>query len=340
MRRLLRIVVPVIVVAAVLWVGYWSAVLWAFDDRLDAQIVRAAGQGTRLDITETTWEGLPGRAVLRLDGITATYADGGRISVPDGSISLALLSPLWVDAAAAAPVTFSHPGGGGPALDGRLDAASLAGRLRLDADRPRIIARAEWPRLDVTLGDSSTPLSASADSAEATVTLGSEETTLEVAVVRAVVPVPADLPLGSTVEALDLLVNNHGPIPRGPTAATALAAWRDAGGDLEIERLVLDWPPLRLSASGTLRLDETLRPVGTLDTSVSGFEPILEALAAQGALPRDQVTMMQLLLGRMASPGPDGRPTLRLPLAARDGALFLGPVRLRSLPALASSGTS
>lgn len=340
MRRLLRIAVPVAVIAAILWLGYWSAVLWAVEDRLEAQLARAADRGTRIGIAETSWGGLPERAALRLDGITAEYPDGGRIAVPEASVSLALLSPLWVDAAAAPPVTFSHPGGGGPAVAGQLDAAALGGRVRLDPDRPRITARAEWPKLDVTLGEAATSLSASADSAEATVTLGADDATLEAMVARAVVPVPPDLPLGPTIEAFDLVAHNHGPVPRGPTAAAALAGWRDAGGALEIERLLLDWPPLRLEASGTIRLDAGLRPVGTLDTSVSGFEPILDALAQQGVLPRDQMTMMKLLLGRMAAPGPDGRPTLRLPLAARDGALFLGPVRLRGLPALATTGTS
>lgn len=341
MRRPLRIVLVLIALAAVLWLGYWSAVLWAIEDRLDSQVARAAERGTRIDIGDASWGGLPGRAALDLDQVSATYPDGGRVAVPAASVSLSLLSPLWVDASAAAPVAFGRPAGGGlPAIDGRLDAAALDGRVRLDPDAPKITAKAQWPRLDVTVGDAATPLSASADSAEATVTLGRDEATLEAALTRAVLPVPPDLPLGPTVQSFDLVMHNHGPMPRGATAAAALAAWRDAGGELEIEHMALDWPPLRLTAAGTLRLDETLRPTGTLDTSVSGFEPVLKALGDRGLLPRDQLAMMLLLLGRMAAPGPDGRPTLRVPLAARDGALYLGPVRLRELPALAATGTS
>src|SRR5579875_1466032 len=56
----------------------------------------------------------------------------------------------------------------------------------------------------------------------------------------------------------------RGALPGPETAPVrAAAAWRNAGGTLDLPHVALDWGPLRGEASGSLGLDGDLQPAGT-----------------------------------------------------------------------------
>ena len=71
------------------------------------------------------------------------------------------------------------------------------------------------------------------------------------------------MPLGAHVESLEVLASVLGPVPGGPLRQS-LAAWRDAGGTVELRRLGLVYEPLVVGAHGTLALDGELQPAGAL----------------------------------------------------------------------------
>ena len=123
-----------------------------------------------------------------------------------------------------------------------------------------------------------------------------------------------------------------GVIPPGPPAE-AVAGWRDDGGTVELERLVLEWGPLELEASGTLALDPAMQPIGSLTAEIRGYAETLDALVQAGAAPPRDAAIAKVVLNLLAKTPPDGGPpVLTVPLTAQDGRLFVGPVALLELP--------
>ena len=138
-------------------------------------------------------------------------------------------------------------------------------------------------------------------------------------------PLPA---LGTLVEqaGADLVVS--GPVP-ADLRQTNVAAWRDNGGSVEIERLTLRWGPLSVEATGTVTLDEALQPRGTLNARIQGFVEAIDALVEAGAVAAKDAGLAKGALTLLAGPpGPDGVATLTAPLAVANRRLFLGPIQL------------
>ena len=79
-------------------------------------------------------------------------------------------------------------------------------------------------------------------------------------------------PLGSSIDQLDIGLTVKGAVPNGKLAEAA-AAWRDAGGTIELDRLRLLWGGLGATATGTMALDHELQPIGGLSGAVQGYEP-------------------------------------------------------------------
>lgn len=115
----------------------------------------------------------------------------------------------------------------------------------------------------------------------------------------------------------------------------AIIAWRDGKGKLLIHALRVAWGPLLFQAEGTLALDKDMRPLGTMRTRTQGYREILAALVRKGLVPRDRAAKILLMLNFFSrKPAGGGPREIALPLAARDGALYLGPVKLAPLPPL------
>lgn len=139
--------------------------------------------------------------------------------------------------------------------------------------------------------------------------------------------------LGRHIAELSARGRLAGRLRGGPTA---LAAWRDDGGTVEFERLVVDWPPLRVVAEGTLALDEAMQPLAALSGEVSGLFETVDAAAAAGLVrPKDAGTA-KLLLGLMArTPPGGGPPSLTVPITIQDRRLYVGPAAVARLPEVA-----
>jgi hypothetical protein len=147
-------------------------------------------------------------------------------------------------------------------------------------------------------------------------------------------PEGAATPLGREVARAGIEARVLGPLPAG-TEPEALAAWSRAGGALALDRLDLDWGPLRAVADGRVALDAALVPTGALDAEILGANPTIDALAAAGAMrPRD-ATLAKVAVNFLArNKTPDGEPIVEAPVVLRDGWAHLGPVRLAPLPRL------
>jgi hypothetical protein len=143
-------------------------------------------------------------------------------------------------------------------------------------------------------------------------------------------PIPA---LGTTAEAVRLDLVVKGRLPPG-RPATALAAWRDDGGTVEINRLALRWGPIDADGNGTLALDEQNRPLGAFTARWRGYNETIDALQATGQIPPWPAAGAKIGLNALARQQPDGTRQVEIPLTAQNGRLFVAGFPLMRLQPL------
>lgn len=140
-----------------------------------------------------------------------------------------------------------------------------------------------------------------------------------------------DPPLGRDITAIELTATLNGTPPENLSRA-AVDAWREGGGTLEISHILVDWGGLHLRADGMASLDETLRPLGVLTADIKGYAETLAALERSRLLPGRAVTGTRLALDLLSRRDEaDKRRVVTIPLAAQNGLLYVGPVRLLRL---------
>lgn len=117
----------------------------------------------------------------------------------------------------------------------------------------------------------------------------------------------------------------------GADPRQAAATWRDAGGTIELERMVANWGPLALTADGTLALDGNLQPIGAFTATVRGYNETVDAVVDAGLMTPAQGTATKLWLNAKAE-GDAGDTKVKLPITIQDGFVTMGPVKLAQLP--------
>ncbi|HZT89624.1 MAG TPA: DUF2125 domain-containing protein [Stellaceae bacterium] len=146
------------------------------------------------------------------------------------------------------------------------------------------------------------------------------------------VKLPAAVPpLGDTVDDVTVAATLMGPLPSGPPRQAA-AAWRDAGGTLELDSLHLEWGQLGVTANGTVALDGDLQPTGAFSGAIQGYDQVMTALAASGRLRAGDIGLARIGLAMLAKAGPNGRPEIRTSFTIEGGEMRLGPVKLGPAP--------
>jgi Uncharacterized protein conserved in bacteria (DUF2125) len=139
--------------------------------------------------------------------------------------------------------------------------------------------------------------------------------------------------LGDTLDELAFGATVKGAMPNGKMAEAA-AAWRDAGGTIELDNLHLKWGGLGATATGTIALDQELQPVGGFSGAIQGYDQILTALVQGGRLRATDAGLARLALAVLARPGPDGKPQIATAFTIQNGQMFLGPAKLGKAPHL------
>jgi len=139
-------------------------------------------------------------------------------------------------------------------------------------------------------------------------------------------------PLGQRIEKLHLVSQVMGMVPPG-LPREALAAWRDAGGVLQLRESEINWGPLWAAGDGTFALDQTMQPLAAGSLRIAGLAETLDVLTAAGMLQAGPAKLAQFMFGAVARPpSGGGRPEVKLPLAIQNGALNMGPIKLTQLP--------
>ncbi|MGD8809740.1 MAG: DUF2125 domain-containing protein, partial [Gammaproteobacteria bacterium] len=137
---------------------------------------------------------------------------------------------------------------------------------------------------------------------------------------------PIDTPLDRDIQDIALVTTVRGALP-DTILRDAIEAWRRSGGTLEMSHFQIDWGRLSLRANGTLSVDEGMRPLGALTADIKGYAETLSALERARILKRQAAAGTQLALDLLSRRGDgDGRRIVTVPVAAQNGALYLGPV--------------
>lgn len=159
----------------------------------------------------------------------------------------------------------------------------------------------------------------------------------EVALEAEAAALPAEWPtpewtgaLGPEVALARLALKLTGPVPSDLNTA-AVAAWRDAGGTLEVAQLALKWGRLDATGDGTLALDAQMRPLGAFGLHISGWEQGIEALVASGQIKRKAGDAASLALGLLALGTRDGEGRVGVPFTLQNGQVLVGPVPVAEL---------
>jgi len=136
-------------------------------------------------------------------------------------------------------------------------------------------------------------------------------------------------PFGPTIASVGLDLGVTGRID-----APSVAAWRDDGGTVELRRAALRWGPLDASATGTLAVDNQMRPIGALTAEAKGWEAVIDKLVDMRQIARGQARGLKLALGLLSKPTADGGKVLSAPIALQNGKLMVGPAAVMDLPVL------
>ncbi|MGH7031738.1 MAG: DUF2125 domain-containing protein [Stellaceae bacterium] len=140
--------------------------------------------------------------------------------------------------------------------------------------------------------------------------------------------------LSGTIDELAFAATVKGAVPDGPLVP-AIAAWRDAGGTIELDHLHLKWGGLAVTATGTVALDQGLQPIAAFSGGIEGFATILSALVDGDRLNAQQATLLRIALSALAEPGPGGRPQIATSFTIQNGKMYLGPAQLGEAPRIA-----
>lgn len=145
-------------------------------------------------------------------------------------------------------------------------------------------------------------------------------------------PPEAQWPLGARIAAISAEATLRGAIPAGPSPARALAAWRDRGGALSVERVSLVWGPLTLRGAATLGLDPALQPRGEATAVLGGYAATVDRLVGAGVLARGPAALLRLGLAAASRPGEGGERVVDIALALEDRTLSVARIPVARLP--------
>jgi hypothetical protein len=113
-----------------------------------------------------------------------------------------------------------------------------------------------------------------------------------------------------------------------------LKEWQAAGGRLQVTKFRLQQGDAVAIAAGDIGLSADGRPDGAFNITMAGFDRVVQELAGAGQGANLQLGLMAGLsfIGRPAEI--EGKRALSLSLRVKDGAVFLGPIRLGKIEPL------
>jgi hypothetical protein len=214
----------------------------------------------------------------------------------------------------------------GETIELRLDLAAqplqhaVGNAARMALSMPDFAASAERLGFDISL-DPAAPL----DHKQIAATITLEGERIAVSLPDRQPPLPVSGSLSASL---------MGRPPAAPLAE-AVAAWRDEGGTIQLDRLDLRSGAVAVRADATIALDGEMRLLGAGTASISGFDRAIDELVASGHMAARDAPLAKIGFGALARPdAKTGVATVSLPVTAENGFLYLGPIKIAALKPL------
>jgi hypothetical protein len=327
-------------------VAYADIALGGFPFRLDARLLAPSAT---VALPSGTWIWRPERAVFSarpwsLDRVALDMGGTHAIAPADAS-GLA----RWTVSSRAFALEATVSGPNVSALTLRADDIRIHGRLaekditvgRLRADWRAAAAPPADPRPDRGASSSArvTPLGVhSHDDSPARPEHARPSQLFEWSIEAFRPPHAIQLPLGDEIARIAVAGEVRGRLAV-EEGRDAFGRWRDDGGTIELSRVEGRWGALALAGEGTLALDGAFQPVGAFTARIEGYSETIDALRAAGAVSGTNALAAKVALTALARRDGEltggGRPYLTLPISLQERRLYVGPVALLTVPALA-----
>ena len=315
-------------VLALGWVIYWNIVANTAEQRLNAWLADQQQQGASARVERIVRHGFP--ALLRLELRNASYAPargGWRAETERIDLHLNLLNTEHVTLEASAPIAISRASGAVTTVTADTLIATLRterGNLAtagVEADNLAL----DDPAEDGVLRVRKLVLNVRPDAR----TTGAYQAAFDAQALALPRPVRSFEAFGQDVAALRAAIVVHqGAALLNAAPGDPLGPWRDAGGRLTFDAIVLNWGPLETTGTGEGGLDESRRLEGSLVLPIERPAPVLTAIANGPNVNRNARTALNLLAASYVVSGDD----INLDIDARDGWLRLEGLTVRPLP--------
>ncbi len=140
---------------------------------------------------------------------------------------------------------------------------------------------------------------------------------------------------GSNIAQLEAQTRITDLPPGFPDAlATFLPDAADHGTTLAISEFSLEWGPVEMTGQGEVRLDSLGRPEGRFRTSVGNLDGLIDALVRAEIVSQQSARLAFAGMVALSSMQGEEAGRVRLPVAMKDGVLFLGPIAAARLEPL------
>ena len=327
LRLHISVGLAILIALAAAYLLWWQSIASTMKDQLTAWTAEAKNHGWTIGTGEVAVDGFPLSVRMRLAEPSVGDGAGRQWRGPPLAVTLR----PWAPERARLVMPGQHllsSGAAGLAIQlGIAEAELRLGRHGLEALEADIAdltgAGVHLGRADLSLSRLAfAPVPYSQPSLSLTLTLSGLDLAGEP---------PA--PMGRRLASAMLKARVLGWLPAGPAKASA-EAWRSDGGTLEVEGLMVDWPPLRLTGKGTAALDRDLQPLWAGSFSMRGLGDAIDALTGQGLVRPKDGAVAKLVLGLLSRPAADGTPELTAPVSVEGRMLRIGPAALCKVPEL------
>lgn len=318
------------------WSGFWFVVRGRVATAVDGALAREAGLGRDWTCRDRSIEGFPFRVELRCAALTLASSRWGETVRFETGPALALgqiYTPGLVILQIAGPLKGTLPENRSLELGWK----QLEASLEHNGTEPHLLSLVVAEPTGTLTAPGEQPVTWRASRFEAyarknpTRPASDQAVDLAISAKGSVLPVldalvgasdPGDVDIQATVTQSEPFRAGFNP--------DALEAWRNAGGQFEITKLVSIKGKSRVEATGRLLLDQTHRISGQVQAGVAGIDQIggLRLGGLMGGLGS------LLGGGRNAQPQPGAAPALMtLPtVVIREGRFYMGPLRLPLQP--------
>jgi len=330
MKRALWLWLPwtIFIVLAAGWIAYWHIVANQAEQRVRAWAAEQNAQGAAVEIGAIARRGFPVLLSLDLRDLAYAPARGGwRAATAHGALHIQLLNPQHVIFKAEAPIAILRADGAFT----NIAAGALIASVRMSG---RSLAQAGVEADNLTLDD---PAQEGVLRARRLVinvrpdprAVGDLQLAFDAQGLTLPRPVRSFETFGLDVSALRaaIVLQEAGALLRA-SPEDPLAPWREAGGQLRFEALLLNWGPLEATGTGHGGLDDQRRLTGVLNLPIERPAAVFTALSRGENVDESARQALRLLSTAYTLSGDD----ITLDVEAQNGVLRLEGLAVRPLP--------